>query len=225
MRSGYKSAILARPMVGEESVYDRDFDQVQDWLSERIAGHLGMAGFVLVLSLFVMRSAGLEKLATVEKDIDNASFRAFSVGFPFLTGGLWMGSFWAQEAWANYWGWDSKENTALITWLVYVVYVHLRMLGGYRGQKAMGVLLGGREVVIGYGALLQRVVEIGGDPRNCGKVGREHARRRAGDLQAADVVGRVAAVGELRHVAVLAAHDASEGIAGGVIGAGDGQIP
>ena len=29
-----------------------------------------------------------------------------------------LGAFWAQEAWANYWGWDSKENSALITWLM-----------------------------------------------------------------------------------------------------------
>ena len=54
-----------------------------------------------------------------------------------------MGAFWAQEAWANYWGWDSKENSALISWLVYVGYIHLRMLGGYRGEKAMAVLMGG----------------------------------------------------------------------------------
>jgi len=84
-----------------------------------------------------------ELMEGAEKSMDQVSFRAFAVGFPFLTGGLWMGAFWAQEAWANYWGWDSKENSALITWLIYVVYVHLRMLGGYRGEKAMGVLLGG----------------------------------------------------------------------------------
>lgn len=85
----------------------------------------------------------LEGLAAVEKTMDQVSFRAFAVGIPFLTAGLFMGAFWAQEAWANYWGWDSKENAALITWLVYVIYIHLRMLGGYRGEKAMSVLVGG----------------------------------------------------------------------------------
>ena len=82
-------------------------------------------------------------LARLERDFDDVSFRAFAVGMPFLTAGLWMGAFWAQEAWANYWGWDSKENSALISWLVYVGYIHLRMLGGYRGEKAMAVLMGG----------------------------------------------------------------------------------
>lgn len=84
-----------------------------------------------------------ETLARLEKSFEDVSFRTFAVGFPFLTAGVWMGAFWAQEAWANYWGWDSKENSALITWLVYVVYIHLRMLGGYRGAKAMGVLMAG----------------------------------------------------------------------------------
>lgn len=82
-------------------------------------------------------------VASWEKDLDSISFSAFAVGMPFLTMGLWMGSFWAQASWANYWGWDSKENSALITWLVYVIYIHLRMLGGYRGEKAMSVLVGG----------------------------------------------------------------------------------
>ncbi len=94
-----------------------------------------------------LRAAGRlpkrETLAGFERSLDDVSFRAFAVGIPFLTAGLWMGAFWAQEAWANYWGWDSKENSALITWMIYVVYVHLRMLGGYRGEKAMAVLAGG----------------------------------------------------------------------------------
>ncbi len=82
-------------------------------------------------------------LPRLEKTLDEVSFRAFAVGFPFLTAGLYMGAFWAQDAWANYWGWDSKENTALISWLIYVVYVHLRLLGGYRGEKAMAALVAG----------------------------------------------------------------------------------
>ncbi len=86
---------------------------------------------------------GAATIAALERELDDVSFRAFAVGMPFLTAGLWMGAFWAQEAWANYWGWDSKENSALITWLIYVVYIHLRMLGGYRGEKAMAMLMGG----------------------------------------------------------------------------------
>jgi len=122
-----------------------------------IGAVLVLVPFLHVVSLPVLALTGLvfgvlkwtgnlpqrAALAGLEKDLDDVSFRAFAVGMPFLTAGLWFGAFWAQEAWANYWGWDSKENSALITWLIYVIYIHLRMLGGYRGEKAMAMLLGG----------------------------------------------------------------------------------
>ena len=37
---------------------------------------------------------------------------------------------WAQQAWGRFWGWDPKEVWALITWLVYSGYLHLRMTRG-----------------------------------------------------------------------------------------------
>ncbi len=104
---------------------------------------LALVGLVFVILWNRGRLPGKAAIASFEKTMDEISYRAFCVGIPFLTAGLFMGAFWAQEAWANYWGWDSKENSALITWLVYVVYIHLRMLGGYRGEKAMAVLMGG----------------------------------------------------------------------------------
>ena len=102
-----------------------------------------LSGAVFLVLRLLGRLPQRATVAGLEKELDEVSYRAFAVGIPFLTAGLFMGAFWAQEAWANYWGWDSKENTALISWLVYVVYVHLRMLGGYRGEKAMAVLVGG----------------------------------------------------------------------------------
>jgi cytochrome c-type biogenesis protein CcsB len=130
----------------------------QSWKSQAlIFAGLVLIPFVHVVTIPILALSGIvfwillksgklpkgESLTRLEKSFDDVSFRTFAVGFPFLTAGVWMGSFWAQEAWANYWGWDSKENSALITWLVYVVYIHLRMLGGYRGAKAMSVLVGG----------------------------------------------------------------------------------
>jgi len=104
---------------------------------------LGAIGLIFLWLRMNDRIPSRAAVAGLERTMDDVSYRAFAVGIPFLTAGLFMGAFWAQEAWANYWGWDSKENSALITWLVYVIYIHLRMIGGYRGEKAMGVLLGG----------------------------------------------------------------------------------
>jgi len=102
-----------------------------------------LAGLVFAVLHFSGRMPATDTVKRLETSFEEVSFRAFAVGFPFLTAGLWMGAFWAQAAWANYWGWDSKENSALITWLVYVIYIHMRLLGGYRGEKAMSVLVAG----------------------------------------------------------------------------------
>ena len=50
------------------------------------------------------------------------------IGTAFLTFGMLSGSIWAKQAWGHYWGWDPKETWALITWLCYILYIHLRIL-------------------------------------------------------------------------------------------------
>jgi cytochrome c-type biogenesis protein CcsB len=53
-------------------------------------------------------------------------FRLVALGFPFLTLGLILGSWWGQLAWGDYWGWDPKEMWSLATWLIFVLYFHIR---------------------------------------------------------------------------------------------------
>ena len=48
-------------------------------------------------------------------------------GVAFLTIGMLLGSLWAKEAWGNYWSWDPKETWAVITWMGYLLYMHLRL--------------------------------------------------------------------------------------------------
>ena len=49
------------------------------------------------------------------------------IGFAFLTFGLLFGALWAKEAWGHYWTWDPKETWAFLTWLAYLIYIHLRI--------------------------------------------------------------------------------------------------
>jgi len=49
------------------------------------------------------------------------------MGFAFLTFGLLFGALWAKEAWGHYWTWDPKETWAFLTWLIYLLYIHLRI--------------------------------------------------------------------------------------------------
>lgn len=62
------------------------------------------------------------------------------IGFAFLTMGLLFGALWAKEAWGHYWTWDPKETWALLTWLVYLIYLHLRMNKTVEQRHAIWVL-------------------------------------------------------------------------------------
>ncbi len=52
------------------------------------------------------------------------------LGFPLMTLGLILGAVWADKGWGRYWGWDPKELWSLVTWLVYLGYLHFRYLKG-----------------------------------------------------------------------------------------------
>lgn len=62
-------------------------------------------------------------------------------GFVALTLGLIMGGIWGKYAWGDYWSWDPKENWALVTWLAYLLYFHLRRIEGWQGRRSMVVLI------------------------------------------------------------------------------------
>jgi cytochrome c-type biogenesis protein CcsB len=68
--------------------------------------------------------------------VDIWSYRIIGLGFPFLTIGIISGAVWANEAWGSYWSWDPKETWALITWLVFAIYLRSRLLKGWQGEKA-----------------------------------------------------------------------------------------
>lgn len=63
--------------------------------------------------------------------------------FLFTTGGLIFGAVWAYNAWGRYWGWDPKETSAFVTWLVYTLYLHLRIIKKYRGTITAVVQIAG----------------------------------------------------------------------------------
>ena len=69
------------------------------------------------------------------ESIDNLSYRIIGLGFPLLTIGIIAGAVWANEAWGSYWSWDPKETWALITWLVFAIYLHSRLNKSWQGKK------------------------------------------------------------------------------------------
>ena len=89
-------------------------------------------------------AAGLPSGAAIEEFM----FRAVAVGFPFMTLVLITGAIWAQEAWTKAWSWDPKETWALVTWLVYAAYLHVRVQRGVRGVTMAWLSLVGFVVVL-----------------------------------------------------------------------------
>ena len=71
-----------------------------------------------------------------EQKLDMISYRAVSLGFLFLTFVIITGAIWAERAWGSYWSWDPKETWSLITWIIYALYLHLRISKGWKNKSA-----------------------------------------------------------------------------------------
>jgi len=76
-------------------------------------------------------------LALSPEKLDSLSYRAVAIGFPLFTlGGLVFGMVWANVAWGSYWSWDPKEVWSLITWFVFALYLHTRLVMGWKGRRS-----------------------------------------------------------------------------------------
>ena len=108
---------------------------LQSWL---FAPHVT----VYMLSYVFMAEATFQAIAQFSgKNLNNgeklldpelSTYRMVCAGFPLLTLGLILGSYWGQFAWGDYWGWDPKELWSLASWLVYVGYFHFLGMFGRR---------------------------------------------------------------------------------------------
>ena len=102
-------------------------------------GSFGVS-FVLAL-IFLLRekiSKGgfLDRHIPDKEKLDLISYRSIALGLLFLTFTIITGAIWAERAWGSYWSWDPKETWSLITWIVYAIYLHLRIRKGYEGKAA-----------------------------------------------------------------------------------------
>lgn len=97
------------------------------WLVMHVAlSFLGEALFALSFAAALYFLA--VKDPTKKQAADRVTLTAISLGWPLFTAGaLIFGAVWAQNAWGRWWGWDPKETWALVSWLVYTLYLHLRL--------------------------------------------------------------------------------------------------
>ena len=102
----------------------------------------GAFGVSFVLSIIFllrdkMRAQGfLDQHIPQKEKLDLISYRSVSLGLLFLTFTILTGAIWAERAWGSYWSWDPKETWSLVTWLIYAIYLHLRIRRSWQGKTA-----------------------------------------------------------------------------------------
>ncbi len=96
---------------------------------------LGEAFFAVAFITSIMYLAA--KTPEKKAEMDSVSYRCVAVGFPLFTlGGLVFGMVWAYKAWGTYWSWDPKEVWSLITWFVFALYLHTRIVMDWKGKRS-----------------------------------------------------------------------------------------
>ena len=96
--------------------------------------------FVISL-IFLMRDkmkaqGFLDQHIPDKEKLDMISYRSAALGLLFLTFTIFTGAIWAEKSWGSYWSWDPKETWSLVTWIIYAVYLHLRIRNGWKGRSA-----------------------------------------------------------------------------------------
>jgi cytochrome c-type biogenesis protein CcsB len=103
-------------------------------LSDYWAVYFGISALI-VGGILMARKQIAAKLPSYEI-LDDVMYKSIAVGFAFFTIATVLGALWAAEAWGGYWSWDPKETWALIVWLNYAAWLHMRLMKGLRGTVA-----------------------------------------------------------------------------------------
>ena len=133
--------------------FDRDAHHIQPlipalqsyWMKIHVpANFIGYGAFALAAMLgiaYLLRSSVeahwpdslLARVLPPLELLDDVMYKAIALGFAAFTIATILGALWAAEAWGGYWSWDPKETWALIVWLNYAAWLHLRLTKGWRG--------------------------------------------------------------------------------------------
>ena len=113
-----------------------------------IGGLIALFVALLLVALIAWRRDRVVSAMPPLETIDSLLYRTVSVAFPLLTLLLITGAVWANESWGRYWGWDSKEVGALVSWIAYAAFLHTRVSHGWRGRRSAYFALLGFALVV-----------------------------------------------------------------------------
>jgi cytochrome c-type biogenesis protein CcsB len=114
---------------------------------------IAVAGVAAVLYLVQGEHNRFARLPRAEV-LSDLTYKAVVAGFPILGLGIALGAYWGNIAWGRYWGWDPKETTALVSWLVLAGYLHAHSLSRWRGTRAAWL------VVIALGSIVFNIFVV-----------------------------------------------------------------
>jgi len=103
---------------------------LEDTLNNLFANNLNIEQYIFFIKKYIL----------VDK-LDHWSYKSISIGFIFLTIGILSGAVWANEAWGSYWSWDPKETWAFITWLIFAIYLHTRIVMEWKRESSALIAL------------------------------------------------------------------------------------
>ncbi len=118
------------------------------WLGiHTVLAFIGNAAFAMAFGIGIMylvqehyvkskHPSGLFQRLPSLQSLDEINYRLITIGFPLLTLAIITGALWAESAWGSYWRWDPREVWSLITWLIYAIVLHARLMAGWRGKRA-----------------------------------------------------------------------------------------
>ncbi len=146
--------VLALPVVflimGYAAMQSREIKPLMPalqsgWLAFHVSTAIiayGAFGVSATLGIFFLWRERIRKDSFLDRHIpeteklDLIAYRSVCLGLLFLTLTILTGALWAERAWGSYWSWDPKETWSLVTWIIYAVYLHLRLRRGWKGKAA-----------------------------------------------------------------------------------------
>jgi len=132
-----KGAHVIQPLVPALKSYWMKIHVPANFVGYGAFSIAAMVGLSYILTSTVAKknpnSSFVKSMPTLE-NMDDLMYKTISLGFAFFTIATVLGAMWAAEAWGGYWSWDPKETWALIVWLNYAAWLHIRMSKGWRGK-------------------------------------------------------------------------------------------
>lgn len=137
------SVVMTIVFIMINIIYPENFSKIlmpalqSPWFVPHVVVYIFAYALLGASSIVAAKGLYLLYYKTFRKELLSLADNMVYIGFAFLTFGLLFGALWGKEAWGHYWTWDPKETWALLTWLMYLIYMHYR----YFHRKAVKIPL------------------------------------------------------------------------------------